>query len=85
MAFSAPAKKQLTTPPGKLDFSTRNLDALNAVVDAMIADPNLQAGTLNTFADHLAYYGLQDQEQRMRARAALAPPTVDKTVPFVGW
>lgn len=76
--------KPKTLPP-KLDFNTRNLAALNAVVDAMVADPNISAGPLNTFADHLAYYGLQEQEQKIRARAKITPKQADKTVPFVGW
>jgi hypothetical protein len=75
----------LAKPKKELNFNTRNIDALNAVVDAMIADPNLQAGPLNAFADHLSYYGLQEQEQKMRARANRAPKAVDKTVPFHGF
>lgn len=77
----------LTKPklPSKLNFNTRNLAALNAVVDAMVADPKLNATVLSQFADHLSYYGLQEQEQKIRARAKLAPQTVDKTVPFHGF
>lgn len=63
-------------PKPKLDFNTRNLTALNAVVDAMVADPKLNATALSQFADHLAYYGLQEQEQKMRARAKVAPKAV---------
>jgi hypothetical protein len=56
-----------------LNFNTRNLAALNAVVDKMIADPSLNASVLSQFADHLAYYGFAEQETKLRAKIPTAP------------
>jgi hypothetical protein len=56
-----------------LNFDTRNADALNAVVNAMINDPKLTSTVLNQFADQCAWYGLTEQEQKLRAKAATAP------------
>jgi hypothetical protein len=65
-----PSKKTLAPPPRLkgLNFETRNLDALNAVVDAMVADPKLGAAAINRFADQLANYGLFEQELKLRAK-----------------
>jgi hypothetical protein len=64
--------KEFPTPQG-LNFETRNLDALNAVVDKMLADPNIAAGAVKAFADSLAYYGFIEQQQKLLKKAATLP------------
>jgi hypothetical protein len=68
-AFAKPPPKETPPPrPKGLDFDTRNVDALNAVVDAIIADPQLREESLTMLADRLSYYGLFEQEMRIRAK-----------------
>lgn len=61
-------------PPG-LTFATRNLDALNAVVKAIVTDPTYEppipperALAITQLADALSLYGLFDQEMQLRTK-----------------
>lgn len=54
-------------PPG-LNFSTRNLDALNAIVAAIVADPKAGSAGVSVLADQLDYFGLFAQGLRLREK-----------------
>jgi hypothetical protein len=70
VVLAKPVSKQALPPPRKpgLDFTTRNLDALDAVVAALVADPQQRPETLTILADQLSYYGLFAQELQLREK-----------------
>ena len=74
------SKPKLPATPKGLNFETRNIDALNAVVDRMVADPNIGAGALKTFADSLGYYGLVEQQQKLLKKASTLPKYTQQEV-----
>lgn len=59
--------------PQGLTFATRNLQAIDALVAALVADPNLNASTLNIYADQFALYGFDDEANALRQKAGIAP------------
>lgn len=64
------------TPPPRVEgltFATRNLNAVHALVSALLADPNLTTGTLNIYAAQFELYGFVDEASELRAKAAVAP------------
>lgn len=76
----------VTPPPPRprgLTFATRNLPALDAVVNAVVSDPNIGASLVSQLAESLSYYGFFEQELRLREKLSpnlvkqLAPGTAD--------
>lgn len=63
-----PIAKSPPPRPQGLHFDTRNVDAFNAVVDAIIKDPQMRPETLTILADQFSYYGLFEQELKLRAK-----------------
>jgi len=64
------------TPPPRIEgltFATRNLNAVHALVSALLADPNLTAGTLNIYAAQFELYGFVDEANELRQKALVAP------------
>jgi len=59
-------------PPG-LTFATRNLQAIDALVSALVNDPNLNAATLNIYAEQFALYGFDSEANALRQKAGIAP------------
>ena len=64
------------TPPPRIEgltFATRNLNAVHALVSALVADPNLTASTLNQYAAQFELYGFEDEADALRKKAIVAP------------
>ena len=75
----SPAPKHPPPPPNPpprptgLTFDTRNLQAVDALVGALIADPNLTGATLNIYASQFELYGFESEADALRKKAAVAP------------
>lgn len=81
-ATAAPAKSAAPPPrPKGINFKTRNVDALNAIVEAIVSDPNASSSGIAQLADQLDYFGLYAQALRLREkinpalRMSLATPS----------
>lgn len=59
--------------PQGLTFATRNAQAIQAIVNALLADPLLTTATLNIYADQFALYGFEEEAAALRKKATIAP------------
>ena len=74
MPGAPPPPPPLPPPrPQGLTFAMRNQTAIDALVSALVTDPNLNAPTLNIYAEQFALYGFDAEADELRRKAAIAP------------